>query len=241
MGWVYRGRLRLSSPTVLGRLLKTPRVSYGIKWAADARIAYTQTWLARIFSASSVAGPSPDPFDVKAASPVTMATQSSVGKRSAFRSQKAIEVLNSSAWTWSMSIPWSAEPTTLACQSWWLSYFLPGSRAPSRRMQVNVTVQRKVFLLVAMDGGIDHWRRQNRVGRVHYSPGGEQRHSMTLLSLQLAHPSLQRQGKEEGAGVIQIASRCTTISAHWGPRGCNITDIAVGSPRPSVAVDLCAK
>jgi hypothetical protein len=35
--------LRLPSPTVLGRLLKTLQVSYGIKWAANARIAYTQT------------------------------------------------------------------------------------------------------------------------------------------------------------------------------------------------------
>ena len=91
-----------------------------MEWPADVRtasrvaVAYTQTWLARIFSASSVAGSSPDPFGTKAASPVTMATQSFAGKRSAFRSQKVIEALNSSAWTWSMSVPWSAEPTTVA-------------------------------------------------------------------------------------------------------------------------------
>ena len=163
-----------------------------------------------------------------------MATQSSVGKRLAVRSQKAIEVLNSSARTWSMSTPWSAEPTTLACQSWLLSYFLPGSRPPSRRMQVYVTVQRKVFLLVAMDGGIDHQRGQNRVGRVHYSPGGtEAQHDPFIPPV--GPPVPPAPGQRRGQGN-SIASRCTTISAHWGPRGCNITDIAAGSPPIGVHV-----
>jgi hypothetical protein len=161
MGWVYRGRLRLPSPTVLGRLSeKTTQVSYGIGSTADERIAgravasYTQTWLSQIFSASSVTESSPDLFDTKAASPVTMATQFFLGKRPGLRSQNAIDVLNSSADTLSISTPWSAEPTTSAYQSWLLLYSLFGSRPPSIRMQVNETVQRKVFFAAAIDGGV---------------------------------------------------------------------------------------
>jgi hypothetical protein len=119
-------------------------------------VAYIQTWLVQIFSTSSVAESFPDLFDIKAASLVTIAIQSFVGKRSVLCSQKVTDVLNSSAWILLMSIPWSAEPTTSVCQSWLLSYFLLGLWPPSRRIQVNMTVQRKVFLPVAIDSRVGH-------------------------------------------------------------------------------------